>query len=140
MIRAIPATPPTTPPTILGTSELEAALEGSPLGSVGAVGCGCPPVNSPPPPPGGYFEAELVDTDERDMDDDENVWLLEGEYDVDDDTECVDDMEAGLLVDVEEFKVDKVDVFEDSEGGVDWVLEGIEESFDDEFGRMEVDA
>lgn len=74
MIRAIPATPPTTPPTILGTSELEEALAWSPLGSVGAVGCGCSP-----PPAGGYFEAELVDTEERDMDDDEDVWLLEGE-------------------------------------------------------------
>lgn len=46
-------------------------------------------------------------------------------------------METGLLVDIEEFKVD---VFEDSEDGVDWVLEGIEESFDDGFGRTEVDA
>lgn len=46
-------------------------------------------------------------------------------------------MEAGLLVDIEELKVDE---FEGSEGGVDWVSEGIEESFDDGCGRMEVEA
>ena len=42
-----------------------------------------------------------------------------------------------MLVDIEEFKVDDS---EDSEGDMDCVLEGIEESFDDGCERMEVES